>query len=583
MNIKLKEYINSAFSEFLYQSTDSKFTRQDFPKTAKSEVKRSYLNEEKLSALWDSESMTHLIELFLWPCNAFALCSSLITKHGGYRLLVSPEKTSSWTLADTEEVIKVGKKWRDFINTDLKNIGTFDVSEINDLLLSVFEYKNLNISVDDLTKDPEFKKSLLKICLCADESFKDVTVLSPIDSSISGRVVEFLILNNEEYEFQLAFTNKSFGTVHYKSTICQSGISINSVTNKLTLISPEITLKYVERLKDDRWAKRDNYNVLILPWPLKVDRTDFNEVSGSKVQEMDSDFGFFEYSPKMSKDKENVDSILDEFFKEFDEVDLVVLPECALQSAQAELFFDEIRLYCETNGKYIPTFISGVYERGEEHKFGVNALKLFTVSGQHNGEEIEPSTAVDYVEQHKHHRWFLDRAQLHNYKLGNRLSPKRKWWEFTKVDERSLISYYCQRQDIQVSPLICEDLARQDPVAPVIRALGPNLIIALLLDGPQIKTRWPGRYASLLSEDPGSSVLSITPLGMTMRSDGTGFPPSRTVGFWSESNGSYRELSLNEGKRAIVLTLEPNRQSQWSADGRKSERVMLNYAGHLCI
>ena len=163
------------------------------------------------------------------------------------------------------------------------------------------------------------------------------------------------------------------------------------------------------------------------------------------------------------------------------------------------------------------------------------------------------------------------------------MSPKRKWWEFTKVDERSLISYYCQRQDIQVSPLICEDLARQDPVAPVIRALGPNLIIALLLDGPQIKTRWPGRYASLLSEDPGSSVLSITPLGMTMRSDGTGFPPSRTVGFWSESNGSYRELSLNEGKRAIVLTLEPNRQSQWSADGRKSERVMLNYAGHLCI
>jgi len=162
------------------------------------------------------------------------------------------------------------------------------------------------------------------------------------------------------------------------------------------------------------------------------------------------------------------------------------------------------------------------------------------------------------------------------------LSPKSKWWEYTSVNDRTLISYYCQQHKVQISPLICEDLARQDPVAPIVRALGPDLIVALLLDGGQIKSRWPGRYASFLSEDPGSSVLTVSPLGMTLRADGTGYPPSRTVGFWSEP-GSYKELKLDEGKDGVVLTLEKSRMKQWTADGREIKKMNLKYAGHICI
>ena len=63
------------------------------------------------------------------------------------------------------------------------------------------------------------------------------------------------------------------------------------------------------------------------------------------------------------------------------------------------------------------------------------------------------------------------------------------------------------RRIYQVSPppparnswavLICEDLARQEPAAELIRAVGSNLVIALLMDGPQLNNRWPARYAAV--------------------------------------------------------------------------------------
>ena len=60
--------------------------------------------------------------------------------------------------------------------------------------------------------------------------------------------------------------------------------------------------------------------------------------------------------------------------------------------------------------------------------------------------------------------------------------------------------------------------AEPEPAAELIRAVGPNLLIALLMDGPQLSNRWPARYAAVLAEDPGTSVLTLTSLGMAERS-----------------------------------------------------------------
>ncbi|MBA6365675.1 hypothetical protein H4J42_18195, partial [Colwellia sp. BRX8-8] len=284
------------------------------------------------------------------------------------------------------------------------------------------------------------------------------------------------------------------------------------------------------------------------------------------------------YAPIDEINPQDVINCFENSVREIGDIDIIVLPECAVSSLVSKLIKEVLHKYCIDSEIPFPTVITGIYEKGNKDKYGKNKLELSFLSDSYGPVPAE----VETVSQNKHHRWFLDRPQIYNYKLGNTLSPRSKWWEYTSVTDRTLISYYCQQHKIQISPLICEDLARQDPVAPVVRALGPDLIVALLLDGGQIKNRWPGRYASFLSEDPGSSVLTVSPLGMTLRSDGTGYAPSRSVAFWSEE-GFHKELELEKGKEGIILTLEKSKSKQWTADGRDTDKMNLKYAGHVCI
>ena len=130
--------------------------------------------------------------------------------------------------------------------------------------------------------------------------------------------------------------------------------------------------------------------------------------------------------------------------------------------------------------------------------------------------------------QQKHHRWRLDKSQITQYGLGAQLDPSCDWWEHHSVRSRDL-NFIVARDWLAMSVLICEDLARQDPVSDLLRSVGPNLVIALLMDGPQLASRWPGRYATVLADDPGCSVLTLTSLGMTVRCEPPGSSRCRTI------------------------------------------------------
>jgi hypothetical protein len=119
-----------------------------------------------------------------------------------------------------------------------------------------------------------------------------------------------------------------------------------------------------------------------------------------------------------------------------------------------------------------------------------------------------------------------------------------------------------------LSVLVCEDLARYDPVLTVMNAIGPNLVIALLLDGPQLEQRWPGRYATVLAEDPGSAVLTVTSLGMVLRSNTPGETENREIALWKEPNGRAQPLKLPRGDHALLVTLTSRWVEQFTLDGR---------------
>jgi hypothetical protein len=172
------------------------------------------------------------------------------------------------------------------------------------------------------------------------------------------------------------------------------------------------------------------------------------------------------------------------------------------------------------------------------------------------------------LSQSKHHRWKLDEAQIRQYGLGSRLSVDKKWWEHVSLGDRRLL--FVSFPALVMSVLICEDLARPDPVGDLIRAVGPNLVIALLMDGPQLKGRWPERYAMALADDPGSSVLSLTSLGMsTLSRPVQGASHPRIVALWKDRTGTSTEIELPEGCGGIVVSLSFQFQEEWTADGRR--------------
>jgi hypothetical protein len=174
--------------------------------------------------------------------------------------------------------------------------------------------------------------------------------------------------------------------------------------------------------------------------------------------------------------------------------------------------------------------------------------------------------------QAKHHRWYLDRAQIVNYQLAGALPASRGAWEHIELKPPRVL-HFATVDATTWSVLICEDLARQDPAADLIRAVGPNLLIALLMDGPQLSNRWPARYAAVLAEDPGTSVLSLTSMGMAERSrpilgSGVRAPGSRVIALWRDAFEGEIQIALDPGHNAGVLNLEYRMETEYCVDGR---------------
>jgi hypothetical protein len=182
--------------------------------------------------------------------------------------------------------------------------------------------------------------------------------------------------------------------------------------------------------------------------------------------------------------------------------------------------------------------------------------------------------------QSKHHRWKLDRAQIERYHLGHALDPCVSWWENIRLSDRRCV-FYVFRHGASMTALVCEDLARIDPVQTALRAVGPNLVVVLLMDGPQLERRWPGRYATVLADDPGSAVLTLTSLGMIRRSMMPAEAVSPPVALWKEPYGVARELSLPRGSQALLLTLSHSEHEERTLDGRSDggKTVRLSLSG----
>ena len=105
-------------------------------------------------------------------------------------------------------------------------------------------------------------------------------------------------------------------------------------------------------------------------------------------------------------------------------------------------------------------------------------------------------------------------------------------------------------------------------MAELIRSVGPTLVITPLLDGPQLTSRWAARYASVLADDPGSAVLTLSSFGMVQRSRPGGRDARPVVALWKDPARGIREIPLEAGAQGVVLTVCVDRAIRRSCDGR---------------
>lgn len=325
----------------------------------------------------------------------------------------------------------------------------------------------------------------------------------------------------------------------------QTGLTIRSLSHNLAVARSEVKVKWQTSTMLLPGERAHELNLLIIPWPYRVRAEDFRAATISDSAVDPGVFGFFEYEPAQRFDsQDNLLRLLDAAEARVGQISAVVLPESALSEAEADAAEQAL-------GERVGFLLAGV--RGHRRNYAYLGVR-------------HPSYLARYY-QDKHHRWRIDAAQIKQYGLHRSLDPRRMWWEPMQVRPRE-INFMCANPWLCMAPLICEDLARPDPVADVIRAVGPNLVIALLMDGPQLSARWPGRYASTLADDPGSSILTVTSLGMALRSVPPGMTPRPTVALWKDPAEGAREIDLEPGADAVVLTVAAEFVEEFTADGR---------------
>jgi hypothetical protein len=334
------------------------------------------------------------------------------------------------------------------------------------------------------------------------------------------------------------------------------GCTLRSLTNNLALLPPVTNVSTHWQLAHEGHGDLETFNFLIVPFPFHLPGKSFARVDHHFPGSSNERAFTLRPSAWMGETKAEefatfLLGLIEKAQTELEPVHAIVMPETALQIEFASRVAQIL-----ARDSPIDLFITGVVI--DDDKSPRNAAGIYSFAKH----EI-----INASFQSKHHRWLLNGSQITRYHLGHLLDPGSKWWEKIDLSYRNCyVTLFRPRAALSV--LICEDLARYDPVLTVMNAIGPNLVIALLMDGPQLEQRWPGRYATVLAEDPGSAVLTVTSLGMVLRSNMPGEPENREIALWKEPNGRAQPLKLPKGDHALLVSLTSRLVEQFTLDGR---------------
>lgn len=491
-----------------------------------------------------------------WPPTAFGIAATILRVSGAYIRVVNKwppsEPANSWA----DQVKTVGLHWRAASIDETLGVPA-QLQTWWDVIV-----REAEIALDLVCREgsDDLHVALAQIVAASDEASVGIGLPGSTDDfeekALTTLVTTSSVTGGENATLCPDIDRSRF-TVLPKSHTPQTGITTRSLTHHLALcIGCDVNVRW--RVVP-QFEKRNACNLLILPWPLSVRAEQFSPAGDSKgLRNLATGFRFFDYKPGGENPNAVAARALANAESQVGRVDGMILPELALTRPQHSALRRQV-----LRGRNDFLLVSGVSDASIDPLYSRNYAAVDSALG----------LAAD--EQDKHHRWQLDGQQIKQYGLEHRLDPRLRWWESCWLDKRS-ITFIALRDWLTVCVVVCEDLCRPDPLSDVIRSVGPNLVIAILMDGPQLPSRWSARYATVLTDDPGCSVLTVTSLGMSVLSkpvDSRHEPPKRVIGLWRDSVTGAKQLELEENSVGLLLLLENNQCEEWTADGRSDGGV----------
>jgi hypothetical protein len=534
------------------------------PQTSLGTLWRSVLPHRRASALPGM-----LRRAILWPPDVFALAAFALRESGAYRNVVRQWPPSLLRKPERERypqfARELGLRWRN----DLAHPPAL----VREWWLYVLG--RLDATLTEVCQDEALWGRLALLLTVADESSWGVGLPEDISDDYAFECY-LCMLKALESESPATLCRKVMADrllVLPKLHVPQSGITIRSLSHNLALCDGgDVIARWSESLLPTRsevQGRKHGINLLLLPLPEEILPNQFHEMPASAhgLRTMAEGYGFFGFrhhadSPAArARICRKVLKALTRAERSVGAIDGVVMPEAAMSPA---LCRDLARVLRDR----VSFFVAGVYQPANGGVAARNYAHMFVpVERSRNG---RVRMYLD-IEQDKHHRWLLDGSQITKYGLGSSLDPQKKWWEGVDLKPRE-VHFVPAHPRLTFSVLICEDLARPDPVGDLLRSVGPNLVIALLQDGPQSPHRWSAVNAAVLADDPGSSVLTLTSLGMARLGEHIDASPRElAVALWKEKGQSARKLCLPPGKTGLVLSLNHAKEVEWTADGRSDE------------
>jgi hypothetical protein len=503
----------------------------------------------------------------VWPPDVFCLCAAILQGSGAYSRVVNDSdamSSSGESRRRAQDLSRVGRSWAIAVSSAKQ-----PPKEVSAWWSTVFSGRKTVLYLLGNEEFVEYRRALIDLLGAADEACVGLGIdkidlqlrigggLAPFKFQAEGVLVESM--SSPGGATLCKSIDPSRARVLPKMHTPQSGLTVRSLSHHLGYC-PGSDMR-------PKWAslapRRHSHalNLLLVPWPKIVEPAQFvaTRSRGVKDEVGRGGYGLFSYRPSPGPSRSQIDQLLRNAEESVGQVNGIVFPELSMSEPEFDLISQEFA----RPDRFV---VSGIGKDGEGSS-GINSAYWDLIDPNIKDKSGE---AVRYrITQKKHHRWKLDKSQIMQYGIGTNLHPLANWWEHIELGDRE-ISFVSLQPWLTISVLICEDLARPDPVGDIIRAVGPNLIIALLSDGPQIANRWPGRYASGFADDPGSSVLTLTSLGMSRLSRPADPSKNRSgvVALWRDAKTGTTEISLPDQYDAVVLNITVEYHEEWTADGR---------------